>query len=150
MKTSQALVITAIVVASLSLCQAAPGEGFDAWRDTQDESQSDVISNRIQERRREQLRSMSDPNCLVWSRRASKGCFLRKRSYRSRKVIFCLFCLNFLSDIMRRGSPRDKKETKSTTTRLHNIQCINFLFKSWSCQKTAMNVIQLTFCVLHD
>ena len=125
MKTSQALVIIAIVAASLALSQAAPGEGFDAWKDAEDESQSDVFSNRIQERR-EQLRSMWDPSCVVWSRRANGNCFLRKRSYRSRKVIFCVFYLNILSDVMQKGSPRKISKQKQHCNRM--TQCPVYQF----------------------
>ena len=87
MKTTQVLAVFGIVV-FLAFSRGAAGDGYDALRDAEAETQADFFTNRIEERR-EELRRLSDPTCLVWSRRAN-NCFLRKRSYSVRKVIFSL------------------------------------------------------------
>lgn len=62
------------------------GEEHEKFKDFEDESQ-DYVADRVKEwRQRQQLRSMFDPNCLVWTRRNS-NCFNgKKRSYDSRQA----------------------------------------------------------------
>ena len=86
MKTFYVLTVAAVVI----FLATAQGEDYrDNSKEFEDESQ-DFLTNRVKEwRRRQQLRSMFDPNCLVWTRRNS-NCFSRKRSYNNRQVSFLL------------------------------------------------------------
>ena len=83
MKTLQVLAVLTIVAAAVT-SRGEREEGYDTFRDVEDESQ-DFFTNRVQERR-EQLRNMLDPACLVWSRRTGQCWRGGKRSYNTRKV----------------------------------------------------------------
>lgn len=111
MKTVQVLAVLTIVV-FVAMSRGERRETFDAFRE-EDDAPRDFFTNRIQERR-EQLRNMLDPGCLVWSRRANK-CFKRKRSYSARQVTL-FFVINTIRGVFlsrkRNASCRTKQLIK--------------------------------------
>ena len=89
MKTLYVLAVTAVVM----FVATSRGEDYESFRDVEDESQ-DYYANKVKEWRREQLKTLFDPQCLVWSRRKN-NCFV-KRSFGKRKVIFIfIFIFHF-------------------------------------------------------
>lgn len=87
MKTLYVLTIAAMVV----IVSTYREEDYDTLRDVNNEFQ-DYFTKRANERR-EQLRNMFDPKCLVWTRRSRK-CYSGKRGFDIRQVMF--FFLIFL------------------------------------------------------
>lgn len=88
MKTLYVLTIAAMAV----IVSTFREEDYDTLRDVDNEYQ-DYFTNRVNERR-EMLREMFDPKCLVWTRR-NRACFNgKRRSFDARQVMFQLifFC----------------------------------------------------------
>ena len=79
MKT-QCVFVVAVVVMFVATCR---GNGFDTFKNVENDFQ-DRFTNKVNERR-EQIKSLFDPGCLVWTRR-NPDCFKGKRSFGERQV----------------------------------------------------------------
>ena len=82
MKTLYVLTFAAMVV----IVSTFQEEDYDTVRDVENEFQ-DYFTNRVNERR-EKLRSLFDPNCLVWTRRNRKCFNGKRRSFDTRQVSY--------------------------------------------------------------
>ena len=79
MKT-QCVFVVAVVVMFVATCR---GNGYDTFKNVENDFQ-DRFTNKVNERR-EQIKSLFDPGCLVWTRR-NPDCFRGKRSFGERQV----------------------------------------------------------------
>ena len=86
MKTLYVCVV-ALVVMFVSTCR---GGGYDKFRDVENDFQ-----DRFTKERREQIKSLFDPGCLIWTR-TNPECFRGKRSFGARQVSIFSFPLLFL------------------------------------------------------
>ena len=89
MKTLCVFVVAAVVM-FVATCR---GDGYDTFRNVENDFQ-DRFRNKVNERR-EQIKSMFDPGCLIWTRR-NPECFSGKRSFDARQVSIFLFSLTLL------------------------------------------------------
>ena len=93
MKTLYVFLVAALVM-FLATCR---GDSYGKFRDVENDFQ-DGLTNKVNERR-EQIKSMFDPGCLIWTRR-NPACFNGKRSFDGRQVSIFSFSLIFLSRIL--------------------------------------------------
>lgn len=72
--------VVAVVVMFVAACR---GDGYDTFKNVKNDFQ-DRLTNKVNERR-EQIKSLFDPGCLIWSR-TNPACFNGKRSFDERPV----------------------------------------------------------------
>lgn len=90
MKTLYVFAVAAVVM-FVATCR---GDGYDTLRDVENDFQ-DRFTNNVNERR-EQMKSMFDPRCLLWTRRNPK-CFNGKRSFGTRQVMHLFIFFSFFA-----------------------------------------------------